>query len=72
MHILNNQVHITRKPIINIHVALKCCLFTFVQTDLDPRVLGRAMEENPELARQLRLAWEMHQQDQNEGFTVST
>ena len=37
---------------------------------MDPRLLGRAMEENPELGRQLRLAWELHQQDQQDGFTV--
>ncbi|KAK7093262.1 hypothetical protein V1264_007049 [Littorina saxatilis] len=40
--------------------------------DMDPRLLGRAMEDNPELGRQLRLAWEMHQQDKQDGFTKTT
>nr|KAG5689789.1 hypothetical protein BaRGS_011590 [Batillaria attramentaria] len=40
--------------------------------ETDPRLLGRALEENPELARQLRLAWEIHQQDKHDGFTKTT
>ncbi|XP_076472776.1 uncharacterized protein LOC143302116 isoform X2 [Babylonia areolata] len=40
--------------------------------DMDPRLLGRAMGDNPELGRQLRLAWELHQQEKNDGFTKTT
>ncbi|KAL8563293.1 hypothetical protein ACOMHN_063955 [Nucella lapillus] len=41
-------------------------------SEMDPRLMGRAMEENPELGRQLRLAWELHQQEKNDGFTKTT